>query len=196
MPELQSPGALWWRRLLFFFAVGGVSLLLPAVVYSIFAYLIRSITGGLIVSVVVLTFALSFSRSALESLWQGESYRKLLSHFLYVSVSYALSSIGMIMFVGAWISMILFRQGPGNFAVRALHQPRYDDFVQTYFWFLLNVLPLVDVSTTFGFDHPPIEPKSWMAGVPILIFQIIIVGYLVDVLRRAWRVAQQSLRDR
>jgi hypothetical protein len=90
--------------------------------------------------------------------------------------------------VCAWLSYLIYLANPATYAVPApLSVGRFVDY---YVYVFLDLLPAIKVPQTLHLE-PAIQPRSSMAGVPVLAFKVFVVWLFFDA-ARAWIKSRQA----
>lgn len=101
--------------------------------------------------------------------------------------------LGAVVFAG--ISLILHNQGWASYD--ASQQVTITTFRNFYLWTFVDMVPAIDIWKTFPVKSP-VEPIDAVAGVPVLVFRLFILGFVFASVRRWWKLqtAGNSLESR
>lgn len=92
--------------------------------------------------------------------------------------------------VAASLSYQLLRAGWADYEPAPPPDQAYLVFNAYYFHVMLDLLPGLDAAKTLSFEAP-LQPKNWVAGLPVVAFRaFIIFGVVAGV--RAWWVARKT----
>jgi hypothetical protein len=98
-------------------------------------------------------------------------------------------SIFTVSAVGAWISFTLYKTGLGDYSgVPAEYTP--GSFFNLYVYTFLDLLPAIKTLETLHIKAP-IEPRTLVAGLPVLAFKLFVVGLFFRAIL-SWLKAKRS----
>jgi ABC-type transport system involved in multi-copper enzyme maturation permease subunit len=83
------------------------------------------------------------------------------------------------------ISYILYTQGWASYNVP--QEVTIETFRNYYLWTFLDMVPAIDIWKTFPVKSP-VEPTDTVAGTPMLVFRIFILGFVFAGIRRWWKL--------
>jgi len=170
---------------------------LPGIFFVLFFTLFQStITyihylGGIVVSAAAIGLLASVINGYTDPLWQrAENFalRQTSSRIGWIifSVSLPMSAMLVSVTMFAWISYCLIELGLVACFAPGPDHPTYVSLVQTYAWHLVDLIPESNVKETLGMPRPPIKFRGWVAGIPILVFRLLIVIILFAGIRNSW----------
>jgi hypothetical protein len=91
--------------------------------------------------------------------------------------------LGAVVFAG--ISLILHNQGWASYDVS--QQVTITTFRNFYLWTFVDMVPAIDIWKTFPVKSP-VEPIDAVAGAPVLVFRLFILGFVFASVRRWWKL--------
>ncbi len=105
------------------------------------------------------------------------------------SISMVLVSFIMSVLLGAvacaGVSYILHTQGWASY--KTPQQVTIETFRNYYLWTFLDMVPAIDIWKTIPVKSP-VEPTNAVAGAPVLVFRVFILGFVFVSIRRWWKL--------
>jgi len=183
----QGHGAPWWIAvigfppLIFGVSWGLYELAITHTHYlvgALLAFFIAVGSAGLISSV--------YEKRLSEVISTDPDTQAQLRFMVFVSAfSFSIAAALLLVTIFAWISYALVASGlqetPAGSAT-----PPYSSFVNMYGWHLVDLVPLMNAEKTLGVKGPPLAFQGWTAGMPVVVFRLLVGVVAFTAIRRAW----------
>ena len=128
-----------------------------------------------------------------DSLWARVEKRIPMACFL-MSISMSLTSIGVLITIGAWVSLTLWKLDLANLFTDCTVL-NYSILVKTYAWHLMDLIPFTNVERTFGMKVPMLQFEGWIAGAPIFFFRFLVVLIVFNIIRESYQRLKRNIED-
>lgn len=129
--------------------------------------------------------ALLTAASAALAMWIAKLTAASSRYSISMTVVFFIMSVLLGAVVCGGISYILHTQGWAGYNVP--QQVRIDTFRNFYLWTFVDMVPAIDIWKTFPVKSP-VEPTEGIAGIPVLVFRIFILGFIFASIRRWWKM--------